>query len=123
LGRYAVDNDEKKIVCAVLHSDERRRKRITNGKGSPFDKQAAAAVDRAKERFDIPDTTQAVRDEILRKVIRSLADRTPWEKIGETYCCRELFYKYRKQFLYLCAVELGLRKRTRQQERKGGGHG
>lgn len=31
---------------------------------------------------------------------------TPWELLGETYCCRRLFYEYRKEFCYLIAVHM-----------------
>lgn len=115
MGRFYLDNDEKKIVKAVIHSDEKRQKRQQAGKKTPFDTKATAAIEKAKKDLDLGEVTEEVREIIIQKIYKSLLYNTPWELSGETYCCRSLFYEYRKQFCYLVAQNLGI---IRQQEGK-----
>lgn len=115
MGRFYLDNDEKKIVKAVIHSDEKRQKRQQAGKKTPFDTKAAAAIEKAKRDLDLGEVTEEVREIIIQKIYKSLLYNTPWELSGETYCCRSLFYEYRKQFCYLVAKNLGI---IRQQAGK-----
>lgn len=115
MGRFYLDNDEKKIVKAVIHSDEKRQKRQQAGKKTPFDTKAAAAIEKAKRDLDLGEVTEEVREIIIQKIYKSLLYNTPWELSGETYCCRSLFYEYRKQFCYLVAQNLGI---IRQQAGK-----
>lgn len=114
-GAFYLDNDEKKIVKAVIHSDEKRQKRQQAGKKTPFDTKATAAIEKAKKDLDLGEVTEEVREIIIQKIYKSLLYNTPWELSGETYCCRSLFYEYRKQFCYLVAQNLGI---IRQQAGK-----
>lgn len=120
MGRFYLDNDEKKIVKAVIHSDEKRQKRQQAGKKTPFDTKAAAAIEKAKRDLDLGEATEEVREIIIQKIYKSLLYNTPWELSGETYCCRSLFYEYRKQFCYLVAQNLGI---IRQQAGKKATYG
>lgn len=115
VGRFYLDNDEKKIVKAVIHSDEKRQKRQQAGKKTPFDTKVTAAIEKAKKDLDLGEVTEEVREIIIQKIYKSLLYNTPWELSGETYCCRSLFYEYRKQFCYLVAQNLGI---IRQQAGK-----
>ena len=115
MGRFCLDSDEKKIVKAVIHSDEKRQKRQQAGKKTPFDTKATAAIEKAKTDLDLAEVTEEVREIIIQKIYKSLLYNTPWELSGETYCCRSLFYEYRKQFCYLVAQNLGI---IRQQAGK-----
>lgn len=115
MGRFYLDNDEKKIVKAVIHSDEKRQKRQQAGKKTPFDTKAKAAIEKAKKDLDLGEVTEEVREIIIQKIYKSLLYNTPWELSGETYCCRSIFYEYRKQFCYLVAQNLGI---IRQQAGK-----
>ena len=64
--------------------------------------------ERAKEELDLGEVEGNVREVIITKIYESLLYNTPWELMGETYCCRTLFYAYRKQFCYLVALHLGI---------------
>ena len=121
MGRYYLDDDEKRIVRAIIHGDSKRRKRIQDGNASAFDRSAAAAVDKAIDEFTLTGITGQAREVITQKVIQSIADCTPYELIGETYCGRRQFYEHRRRFCHLVAVNMGILKRDRK--RKGGRNG
>ena len=113
MGRFYLDEDEKKIVKAVIHSDEKRQKRQKAGKKAPFDTKATAAI-------DLGEVTEEVREIIIQKIYKSLLYNMPWELCGETYCCRSLFYEYRKRFCYLVAQNLGIiRQQAAGSEKPG----
>ena len=84
---HTIDEDTKKIVKAIVHGDQKRQSRRRAGKHTDFDRKAAEAIKAAKK--ELP-----------------LLYNTPWELLGETYCCRRLFYEYRKEFCYLIAVHM-----------------
>ena len=120
MGRFYLDEDEKKIVKAVIHSDEKRQKRQKAGKKAPFDTKATAAIEKAKKDLDLGEVTEEVREIIIQKIYKSLLYNMPWELCGETYCCRSLFYEYRKRFCYLVAKNLGIiRQQAAGSEKPG----
>lgn len=109
--RKILDEDEKKIVRAVIHGDGKRQRRYKVGKETAFDKKASAAIARAKQEIDLGEVNECVREKIIQKIYASLKTNTPWELMGETYCCRSLFYAYRNQFCYLVALHLNIIQR------------
>ena len=68
--------------------------------------KAAEAIKAAKKELPLEGTDPEVRRHIIDKLYTSLLYNTPWELLGETYCCRRLFYEYRKEFCYLIAVHM-----------------
>ena len=86
---HTIDEDTKKIVKAIVHGDQKRQSRRRAGKHTDFDRK-----------------DPEVRRHIIDKLYTSLLYNTPWELLGETYCCRRLFYEYRKEFCYLIAVHM-----------------
>ena len=99
---HTIDEDTKKIVKAIVHGDQKRQSRRRAGKHTDFDRKAAEAIKAAKKELPLEGTDPEVRRHIIDKLYTSLLYNTPWELLGETYCCRRLFYEYRK--------ELGLRR-------------
>lgn len=118
MARATLDEDEKRIIRAVIHSDEKRRRRQQAKKETAFDRKATAAIAKAKEELDLGEVDQTIRETIIAKIYTSLLYNTPWELMGETYCCRSLFYAYRKQFCYLVALHLGIVEAPRQQDKR-----
>ena len=116
--RATLDEDEKRIIRAVIHSDEKRRRRQQAKKETAFDRKATAAIAKAKEELDLGEVDQTIRETIIAKIYTSLLYNTPWELMGETYCCRSLFYAYRKQFCYLVALHLDIVEAPRQQAKR-----
>lgn len=108
MAKNTLDEDTKRIIRAVIHSDEKRRRRHQHKQATQFDKKATEAIQKAREELDLGDVDQEVSDYIINKLYTSLLYNTPWELIGETYCCRSLFYAYRKQFCYLVALHLDM---------------
>lgn len=106
--RYCIDEDTKKIVKAAVHGDERRQKRRRKGNLTTFDIAAAEAIKAAKEELQLESYDKEARRLIIDKIYASLLYNTPWELLGETYCCRRLFYEYRRQFMYIVAQHLGM---------------
>ena len=78
MGRFYLDEDEKKIVKAVIHSDEKRQKRQKAGKKAPFDTKATAAIEKAKKDLDLGEVTEEVREIIIQKIYKSLLYNMPW---------------------------------------------
>lgn len=106
---HTIDEDTKKIVKAIVHGDQKRQSRRRAGKHTDFDRKAAEAIKAAKKELPLEGTDPEVRRHIIDKLYTSLLYNTPWELLGETYCCRRLFYEYRKELIYTfssCAKRL-----------------
>lgn len=113
-----LDKDERRIVYSVIRGDLKRQKRIKSGKGTDFDTKVVEAIEKAKEEVDLGQVEKNIRDVIIEKIYVSIQQGTPWEMLGETYCCRSLFYSYRKRFCYLVAVHLGIKVKCNRKEQK-----
>ena len=100
----SVDRDTKKIIKAVIHSDTQRRKRKRSGKHTNFDTLAEVAIEQAKSEILLEIEDTKIRQYIIEKLYESLAYNT----LGETYCCRNLFYEYRTRFINLVAYHMGI---------------
>ena len=118
-----LDEDEKRIVRAVIHGDAKRQRRAGTRKETAFDRKATAAIKAAHEEIDLGDMQEEIRQTITDKIYRSLVYNTPWEYLGETYCCRSIFYAYRKQFCFLVAVHLGIAEKPKDKGKKQHGKG
>ena len=96
------------------------RRRQKAGKKAPFDTKATAAIEKAKKDLELGEVTEEVREIIIQKIYKSLLYNMPWELCGETYCCRSLFYEYRKRFCYLVAQNLGIIRQQAAGSEKSG---
>ena len=106
--KYKLDNDNEKIVKAIIHAETGRQKRKQSGTMTEFDIKTEQAIQAAVEHMELQGYEAAIRQQVIEKIIDSLRDNIPWELMGETYCCRSLFYDYRKQFCYLVAEYMGI---------------
>lgn len=119
MGRYYMDDDEKKIIRSIVRLDDKRRRgklkrRITN-----FDKKAAAAIEAAEREIDLGGAIGEARDELMAKIRLNIISGTTWERIGETYCGRDTFYRYSRRYQYLIARNMGLIEDC-SRKKKGG---
>lgn len=116
---HTIDDDTKKIVKAIVHGDKKRQSRKRKGEHTDFDRRAEEAIKAAKRELPLEGMDQAARAHIIDRIYQSLLYNTPWEMLGDTYCCRRLFYEYRMEFCYLIAVHMGIIEK--QAEDSGGG--
>ena len=72
MARATLDEDEKRIIRAVIHSDEKRRRRQQAKKETAFDRKATAAIAKAKEELDLGEVDQTIRETIIAKIYTSL---------------------------------------------------
>lgn len=105
---HTIDEDTKKIVKAIVHGDQKRQNRRRNGKHTDFDRKAEEAIKAAKRDLPLEGMDHTARAHIIDKIYKSLLYNTPWEMLGDTYCCRRLFYEWRMEFCYLIAVHMGI---------------
>lgn len=105
---HTIDEDTKKIVKAIIHGDQKRQSRKRTGKHTPFDLLVEEAIKAAKRELPLDGMDAAARCHIIEKIYKSLLYNTPWEMLGDTYCCRRLFYDYRMEFCYLVAVHMDI---------------
>lgn len=105
---HTIDDDTKKIVKAIVHGDKKRQSRKRKGEHTDFDRRAEEAIKAAKRELPLESMDQAARAHIIDRIYQSLLYNTPWEMLGDTYCCRRLFYEYRMEFCYLIAVHMGI---------------
>ncbi len=106
--QFKLDDDTKKIVKAIIHADAKRQKRKRAGRQTEFDRKAEEAIRAAKENMRLCGYDDNARQHMIGKIYESLLYNQPWEMLGETYCCRRLFYEYRKEFCYYVAEHLGI---------------
>ena len=106
--KYKVPDTTKKIVKAVLQDTAARSRRRAAGKLTKFDKTAAAAVKAARDDMIMPGFAPEIRDIVTDKIIESIESNKPWERMGETYCGREMFYYLRVQYIYHVAVRMDM---------------
>lgn len=116
---HTIDDDTKKIVKAIVHGDKKRQSRKRKGEHTDFDRRAEEAIKAAKRELPLEGMDQTARAHIIDRIYQSLLYNTPWEMLGDTYCCRRLFYEYRMEFCYLIAVHMGIIEK--QAEDSGGG--
>lgn len=116
---HTIDEDTKKIVKAIVHGDQKRQSRRRAGKHTDFDRRAEEAIAAAKRELALEGMDQTARRYVIDRIYKSLLYNTPWELLGDTYCCRRLFYEYRMEFCYLIAAHMGIIEK--QAEDSGGG--
>lgn len=109
-GGFDLDKDIKKLVVDIIKGDEPRRRRVRRKNATEFDKKVQNAIAKAKADLDLGDMSAEIRTELIDKIVDSISTYTPWEKIGETYCCRQSFYNYRNRFIELVAEYLEFTK-------------
>ena len=106
--RYKLEEDTKKIVRAIMNGEAKRSRRKRSGNSTEFDRRAEEATQKAKDMMRLPGFDNNTRKRVIDKICESLQYNTPWELLGETYCCRRLFYQYRKEYCYYVALNMGL---------------
>lgn len=105
-----MDKDIKKLVVDVIKGNEPRRKRIRRKNATEFDRKVQQAINKAKADIDLGNMDTKIRAELVEKIMQSISETTPYERVGETYCCRQSFYNYRNRFIELVAEYLEFTK-------------
>ena len=105
---YKVPVTTKKIVRAALQDTAARSKRRAAGKLTKFDKMMESATKAARGDMIMPGFAPEIKNIVTDKIIDSIANNEPWERMGDTYCGREMFYNLRLQYIYHVAVRMGI---------------
>lgn len=113
--RYTLDRGTKQIVMDIMHAVPERCARRRVGKSTEFDTMADNAIKYAEKDITLEDYTERERRNLLFKLRESLTYNIKWEDMEDIYCCRNVFYRYRKEYLYLVAKYLGM---TDPEERR-----
>lgn len=107
--RFNLNSNVRAIVYATIREDSKHRQ------DTRYNRCAALAIQKAKDDLDIGKASPDIRKIIADKIYQLVADSTPWELLGETYCNRSMFYQHRKHFCYLVADNLGMISDKRRQ--------
>lgn len=120
MGRYRMDDDEKRIIRSIVRLDDKRRRGKLKRHETHFDRKARAAIEAAEREIELGGATGEVRDVIVGKIRENIISGTTWERIGETYCGRDTFYRYSRRYQFLIARNMGI---VNDGSRKKGGGG
>lgn len=118
MGRYRMDDDEKRIIRSIVRLDEKRRRGKLKRKETHFDRKARAAIEAAERDIELGGATGEVRDIIVEKIRENIISGTTWERIGETYCGRDTFYRYSRRYQFLIGHNMGI---INDKTKKGSG--
>ena len=118
MGRYRMDDDEKRIIRSIVRLDEKRRRGKLKRKETNFDRKARAAIEAAERDIELGGATGEVRDIIVEKIRENIISGTTWERIGETYCGRDTFYRYSRRYQFLIGRNMGI---INDKTKKGSG--
>lgn len=103
-----MDDDEKRIIRSIVRLDEKRRRGKLKRKETHFDRKARAAIEAAERDIELGGATGEVRDIIVEKIRENIISGTTWERIGETYCGRDTFYRYSRRYQFLIGRNMGI---------------
>ena len=74
MGRYRMDDDEKRIIRSIVRLDEKRRRGKLKRKETHFDRKARAAIEAAERDIELGGATGEVRDIIVEKIRENIPD-------------------------------------------------
>ncbi|MDD2994451.1 MAG: hypothetical protein PHG73_13060 [Pygmaiobacter sp.] len=102
-----IPTDVKQVSIQLLRGMDARKQRYEKTR-LPFDGQVLAAAAQAQNALcgDIADET--VRQTVTKKVVESICYSIPYLYMGECYCDRDKFYRYRTDYLRRLACHLGM---------------
>lgn len=103
-----LEADIKTVAKSVIQGNEKRKKRIKEGKASAFDIKAADIVARALDATCGNITSGRARKQMQEKIYRSILYNQPYEYIADVCCGRRQFYNYRMEFISRVADEMGM---------------
>ena len=113
-----MDDDEKRIIRSIVRLDEKRRRGKLKRKETHFDRTARAAIEAAERDIELGGATGEVHDIIVEKIRENIISGTTWERIGETYCGRDTFYRYSRRYQFLIGRNMGI---INDKTKKGSG--
>jgi len=96
-------------VCRVANEiicGHTARKARFQASGLEFDRRAIAAVCAAMRSIGEDVSDEAAREHIQNKVFDSACRKIPYEYMGDCYCGRQKFYRYRKELCQRVAEEM-----------------
>lgn len=103
-----LESDIKATVKKIIQGNEKRKRRITKGTGSAFDKTAIHVIDDALNSSCANITADNARKEIQGQIYKSIVYSMPYENVMGVICGRRQFYDYRTEFITLVAVGLDM---------------
>ena len=105
--KKTLPDDVKRLCVEFIRSYEVRKKRYPESL-LYFDRRAMNAVKKAFDELGSDIADPKIQKEIQKKVYESVAKRTPYRYLGETYCGESKFYKYRKEVFISIAENMGM---------------
>lgn len=105
---YRLDDDEKRIIRSAIRLDDKRRRGKIKRHKTRFDKKAREAIKKAERDIELGGATEEVRAVLIRKIRENIINGTTWERLGETYCGRDTFYRYSRNYQHLIARYMGI---------------
>ena len=106
--KYTVDKGTKNIVKLLLTTIPDRNRRKKAGTYTEFDAKVDDAISKAEKDIKLEGYRGKERREMITKIRTSIARDIPYENIENTYCCRNVFYRYRREYSYLVAMHMGM---------------
>lgn len=117
-----IDDDIKATVKKIIQGNEKRKRRLSNGSVSEFDRKAAGAIEAALIQSCHNIDSKAAREQLQRQIYKSVVYSVPYESIYGVICGRRQFYDYRNEFIAGVAKGLGMiPEGSRNKETKGSG--
>lgn len=105
---YKVDRHTKAIVKGIMAKERERRRRKRRHQMSEFDRLAEEATRKADGLASIEGFSEEAKRVVIRSLHKSLGEGVPWEKLGDVYVGRRLFYELRSEYIYHVGASLGL---------------
>ena len=103
-----IDDDIKATVKKIIQGNEKRKRRITTGNASAFDRMAYSVIDKALNNSCHNIDNGAAREQMRKQIYKSVVHCTPYESIYDVMCGRRQFYGYRNEFITEVAEGLGM---------------
>lgn len=99
--------DVFRLTDAVVRGYGASLSRTVHSDSGDFNRRAIAAVEAAICTVAAEIENDEVRNIVRRKVFDSAVERIPYEYMGECYCGRQKFYRYRMDFYREVAKQMG----------------
>ena len=103
-----MDENEKRIIKSLVRLDDKRRRGELKREATPLDRKAHEAITKAECDIELGGAAEDIRAIIISKIRENIISGTTWERMGETYCGRDTFYRYSRRYQYLIARNMGM---------------
>ena len=103
--RGPLPRDVCQMANEIIRGYDARKARFQVS-GLEFDRRAIAAVRAAMSSIGADISDESAREHIQSKVFDSACRKIPYEYMGDCYCGRQKFYRYRRELCRRVAEEM-----------------